>query len=85
MSEVFIRDDESLNLAEFALSIFSRLNVRFVEIRESSFYVENTYIVGEALGITVKLALTDYAEFSDYRYWLTLSAPHGLCEPRRPC
>ncbi|MGJ5038410.1 hypothetical protein [Bradyrhizobium sp. HKCCYLRH3059] len=80
MSEVFIRGDDSENLETFALYLFSRLNVRFVEIRESSFYVNNTYIVGEALGMMVKLSLADDTEFNDYRYWLTFSAPSGLSE-----
>ena len=85
VSEVFIRGDDSENLEAFALPLFSCLNVRFVEIRESSFYVNNTYIVGEALGMTVKLSLADDTEFTDYRYWLTFSAPSGLSEGERGC
>jgi hypothetical protein len=80
VSEVFIRGEDSENLEAFALSLFSCLNVRFVEIRESSSYVNDTYIVGEALGMKVKLSLADDTEFTDYRYWLTFSAPSGLSE-----
>jgi len=80
MCQLYIRETpaEAEALESFALHLFQRLNIKFLHVGDSSFYVDDKYIEGEALGVSIKLALADDADLKDYRFCLTLSVPWGV-------
>lgn len=78
MCERYIRANSVEGLESFAPYLFQRLNIRFLGVGDSSFYIDDKYIDGQALGVSIKLAFADDADLKDYRFCLTLKAAKGL-------
>jgi hypothetical protein len=67
---LFIRTTSQSDLMQFATAVFNLLNIQNLSKRESENYADGEYVVGEALGVIVKVALADDSEFSDYQFWI---------------
>jgi hypothetical protein len=79
---LFIKPSKAMSLRDFAELTFAQLDVSSIETRNSANYVNEEYVTGRALGLSVKISIADDAEFEGYDFLLNLR-PIGVSIPDR--
>jgi hypothetical protein len=69
---VFVRRKSDEGLEAFAGTVFDIVGITRGKKRTSSNFVGETYFIGTALAIDLRVALSDEVEFADYDFWLSL-------------
>ena len=76
LCNLYLRSAADDELESVARRIFEILDIKPLMMRESSNYPKGQYMSGKVLGLSVRVALVDDSEYSDYQYWMNFT-PHA--------
>jgi hypothetical protein len=77
---LFVKTHAQYDLRSFAAAVFGLLNVASPSTRESENYADGEYVIGQVLGVAVKIAVADDSEFPDYQFWINFKPSKAWVE-----
>src|SRR5215831_15814069 len=77
---LFIRTISEIDLKSFAAAVLTSLNIAKSSTRQSENYADGGYVIGQVLGLAVKVATADDSEFPGYQFWLNFKPTNAWVE-----